>query len=153
MNALRIQHAGTELKRPCRRWWSGREPLIPHPRDPSDNPATKRGFSLAITVALRGHACAVTYGTAPQSALTHTRQEPGHSADGCRLGGVVASPLSGPMQKADAKRKKRPIKTDPEQFERFLQAARSRDVNESLEDFAAKFQKIVPPKRSSSPGK
>jgi hypothetical protein len=57
------------------------------------------------------------------------------------------------MEKADAMRKKRPTKTDPEQFERFLQAARSRGVNESLEDFAVKFQKIVPPKRSSSPGK
>jgi hypothetical protein len=40
-------------------------------------------------------------------------------------------------------RKKRPKRTDPEQFERFIEAARRRGVNESLEDFAVKFQKTV----------
>jgi len=50
------------------------------------------------------------------------------------------------MEKVAAKQKKRPKKTDPEQFERFLTAARNRGVNESLEDFAVKFRKIVPPK-------
>ena len=53
------------------------------------------------------------------------------------------------MEKAAAKQKKRPKKTDPEQFERFLEAARKRGVNESLEDFAVKFRKIVPPNKST----
>ena len=43
------------------------------------------------------------------------------------------------MAKADAKPKKRPNRTDPAQFERFIEAARKRGINESLEDFAAKF--------------
>jgi hypothetical protein len=43
------------------------------------------------------------------------------------------------MAKADAKPKKRPKRTDPAQFERFIEAARRRGVNESLEDFAVKF--------------
>jgi hypothetical protein len=47
------------------------------------------------------------------------------------------------MAKADAKPKKRPKRTDPAQFERFIEAARRRGVNESLEDFAVKFQKTV----------
>jgi hypothetical protein len=50
------------------------------------------------------------------------------------------------MAKAVAK-KKRPKKTDKEQFARYVEAARKLDVNESMEDFTAKFQKIVPPKR------
>jgi hypothetical protein len=50
-----------------------------------------------------------------------------------------ASQLSGRMAKADAKPKKRPKRTDPAQFERFIEAARRRGVNESLEDFAVKF--------------
>jgi hypothetical protein len=52
------------------------------------------------------------------------------------------------MAKAAAS-KKRPRKTDKEQFERFVQAARKIGVNESMEDFEVKFRKIVPPKRSS----
>ncbi len=49
------------------------------------------------------------------------------------------------MAKAAVK-KKRPKKTDKEQFERFQQAARKLGVNESMEDFQVKFRKIVPPK-------
>jgi hypothetical protein len=38
-------------------------------------------------------------------------------------------------------------RTDPGQFKRFIEAARKRGVDESLEDFAARFRKIVvPPK-------
>jgi hypothetical protein len=50
------------------------------------------------------------------------------------------------MAKVAAMRKKRPKRTDPEQFERFVEAARKRGVDESLEEFAAKFRKIVPSK-------
>jgi|GraSoiStandDraft_30_1057271.scaffolds.fasta_scaffold3253168_1 hypothetical protein len=56
------------------------------------------------------------------------------------------------MEKVTAKEKKRPKRTDPAEFERFLKGARNRGVDESLEQFAAKFRKIVPakqPKRSS----
>jgi hypothetical protein len=49
------------------------------------------------------------------------------------------------MAKAVAK-KKRPKKTDKEQYERFVQAARKLGVNESMEDFQVRFRKIVPPK-------
>jgi hypothetical protein len=52
------------------------------------------------------------------------------------------------MEKAGAKRKNRAKRTDSEQFERFLEAARKRGIDESLEDFAAKFRKIVPPRRA-----
>jgi hypothetical protein len=51
------------------------------------------------------------------------------------------------MEKAAAEKKKKPKKTDKEQFERFVQAARKHGVNESMEDFTVKFRKIVPPKR------
>jgi hypothetical protein len=54
------------------------------------------------------------------------------------------------MEKADAKQKKRPKKTDKEQFERFVAAARKLGVNESMEDFQVKFRKIVPPRRKRS---
>jgi hypothetical protein len=47
--------------------------------------------------------------------------------------------LSGRMAKADTKPIKRPKGTDPEQFERFIAAARNRSIDESLEDFAMKF--------------
>lgn len=51
------------------------------------------------------------------------------------------------MAEPDAKPIKWPIRADPEQFERFLEAARKRSVDESLEDFAARFFKVrVPPK-------
>jgi hypothetical protein len=50
------------------------------------------------------------------------------------------------MAKAVAS-KKRPKKSDKEQFERFQQAARKLGVNESMEDFTVKFRKIVQPKR------
>jgi hypothetical protein len=43
------------------------------------------------------------------------------------------------MAKADAKPIKRPKRTDPAQFARFIEAARKRRFDESLEDFAAKF--------------
>jgi hypothetical protein len=47
------------------------------------------------------------------------------------------------MAKADAKPNNRRKSTDPAQFERFIEAARKRGVDESLEDFALKFQKTV----------
>jgi hypothetical protein len=50
------------------------------------------------------------------------------------------------MAKAAAKKKKTK-RTDKEQFERFVQAARKHGVNESMEDFEVRFRKIVPPKR------
>jgi hypothetical protein len=43
------------------------------------------------------------------------------------------------VAKAGKKPKKRAKRTDPAQFERFIEAARKRRVDESLEDFAAKF--------------
>ena len=51
------------------------------------------------------------------------------------------------MAKAAAKKKKL-RRTDKEQFERFVAAARKHGVNENMEDFQVKFRKIVPPKRS-----
>jgi DNA-binding IclR family transcriptional regulator len=54
------------------------------------------------------------------------------------------------MAKVVAKRKKRSGRTDPKQFERFIEAARKRGVNETLEEFAAKFRKIAPPKRRAN---
>jgi hypothetical protein len=54
------------------------------------------------------------------------------------------------MAKVVAKRKKRPGRTDPAQFERFIEAARKRGVDETLEEFAARFLKIVPPKRRNA---
>ena len=50
------------------------------------------------------------------------------------------------MTRLNAKRKKVPKEIDPEQFQRFIEAARKRDMNESLEDFAARFGKGPPPK-------
>jgi hypothetical protein len=49
------------------------------------------------------------------------------------------------MAKHAAKRKSEP-KSDPEQFQRFIEAARKRGMNESLEEFAVRFGKSVPPK-------
>jgi len=48
------------------------------------------------------------------------------------------------------KRKKRPGRTDPAEFERFIDAARKRGADETLEDFAARFLKFVPPKRRAN---
>ena len=45
------------------------------------------------------------------------------------------------MVKHAAKRKKESKGSDPAQFQRFIEAARKRDMNESLEDFAARFDK------------
>jgi hypothetical protein len=53
------------------------------------------------------------------------------------------------MEKAAVKKKKAK-RTDKEQFERFVQAARKHGVNESMEDFQVKFRKIVPPRRHAS---
>jgi len=47
------------------------------------------------------------------------------------------------MKKASAMQRKHRKRTDPDQFERFLEAARNRGVDESLEDFAVKFRKTV----------
>jgi hypothetical protein len=54
------------------------------------------------------------------------------------------------MEKAGARLKKPPKKSNKEQFERFVQAARKHGVNESMEDFTVKFRKIVPPKKRSA---
>jgi hypothetical protein len=54
------------------------------------------------------------------------------------------------MAKVVAKRKKRPGRTDPAQFERFIEAARKRGINQTLEEFAARFRKTVPPKRRAT---
>jgi hypothetical protein len=43
------------------------------------------------------------------------------------------------MANSDAKPNNRRKRTDPAQFERFIEAARKRGINKSLEDFAAKF--------------
>jgi hypothetical protein len=50
------------------------------------------------------------------------------------------------MAQADSRRKKPPKKSNKQQFERFIETARKLGVDESLEDFQAKFRKIVPPK-------
>jgi hypothetical protein len=57
------------------------------------------------------------------------------------------------MAKVVAKRKKRPGRTDPAQFERFIEAARKRGVDETLEEFAARFRKIVPEAAGANPKK
>jgi hypothetical protein len=44
------------------------------------------------------------------------------------------------------KREKEPKKDDAEQFRLFLEAARNRSMNESLEDFATRFGMNVAPK-------
>jgi hypothetical protein len=44
------------------------------------------------------------------------------------------------------KQKGKPKARDPEQFQRFIEAARKRGMNESLEDFAVRFGKSAPPK-------
>jgi hypothetical protein len=49
------------------------------------------------------------------------------------------------MAKAAAEKKKTK-RTDKEQFERFVAAARKHGVNESMEDFRVKFRKLVPAK-------
>ena len=54
------------------------------------------------------------------------------------------------MAKVVAKRKKRPGRTDRAEFERFIEAARKRGVDETLEEFAARFRKIAPPKRRAN---
>lgn len=56
------------------------------------------------------------------------------------------------MAKAAAEKKKKPKKTDKEQFERFVQTARKIGVNESMEDFQVKFRKIVPVRRATTRG-
>jgi hypothetical protein len=82
-------HAGTELKRLVGVGGADGSPSSLTPRDPSDNPATKRGFSLAITVALRGHACAVSVSGRTQ---VRARQE---SRLGSRIGdGTPPKPLA-----------------------------------------------------------
>jgi hypothetical protein len=50
------------------------------------------------------------------------------------------------MTKVDAKQKRKPKRGDADQFQRFIEAARKRSMNESLEDFAVRFGKSVPPK-------
>jgi hypothetical protein len=59
--------------------------------------------------------------------------------------------MGGPMAKVDAKRKKEPKVSDPEPFQRFIEAARQRDMNESLEEFAARFGKSSLPKPKPKP--
>jgi hypothetical protein len=50
------------------------------------------------------------------------------------------------MGKAGQKQKKRPKRTDKQQFERFVATARKLGVNDSMEDFTVKFRRIIPPK-------
>ena len=50
------------------------------------------------------------------------------------------------MAKGTGKREAEPKKDDDPQFQRFLDAARKRGMNESLEDFAARFGKSAQPK-------
>jgi hypothetical protein len=54
------------------------------------------------------------------------------------------------MTKVAKRKKQLPERTDPAEFERFIEAARKRGVDETLEEFAARFRKIVPPKRRAS---
>jgi len=54
------------------------------------------------------------------------------------------------MEKAGAKQKKPPRKTDKQQFERFVETARKLGVNDSMEDFQVKFRKIVSSKQRQS---
>jgi len=54
----------------------------------------------------------------------------------------------GHMAKAE-KPKPKPKPTKRAQYERFKETARELGVDESMEDFEAKFRKIVPPKRPS----
>jgi len=44
------------------------------------------------------------------------------------------------------KRKGKPKARDPDRFQRFIEAARKRAMNEGLEDFAVRFGESVPPK-------
>ena len=46
------------------------------------------------------------------------------------------------MEKVAAKQKSRLKKSNPEQFQRFIEAARKRGMNESLEDFAIRFGSV-----------
>jgi hypothetical protein len=50
------------------------------------------------------------------------------------------------MAKAPGKLDAKPKTDDAEQFQHFLEAARKRGMDESLEDFAARFAKIAPAK-------
>jgi hypothetical protein len=54
------------------------------------------------------------------------------------------------MAKVAKRKKQRPGRTDTAEFERFMEAARKRGLNETLEEFAARFRKIVPPKRRAN---
>ena len=54
-------------------------------------------------------------------------------------------PEGNPMKKV-LKPKRPPKARDPEQFQRFIEAARKRGINESLEEFAVRFGKSLPPK-------
>jgi hypothetical protein len=54
------------------------------------------------------------------------------------------------MTKVAKRKKQLPERTDPAEFERFLEAARKRGPDETLEEFAARFLKIVLPKRRAN---
>jgi hypothetical protein len=54
------------------------------------------------------------------------------------------------MGKAGEKQKRTPKTTDKRQFERFVKAARKLGCDESEEAFKRTFEKLVPPKRTSS---
>ena len=72
-----------------------------------------------------------------QHSVGQSRQRPSEAASVARESLPNASQLSGRMANADANNRRK--RTDPAQFERFIEAARKRGINESLEDFAAKF--------------
>lgn len=52
-----------------------------------------------------------------------------------------------PMGKAGEKQKRRPLKTDKKQSERFKEAARELGVDENTETLERVFEKLVPPKK------
>jgi len=54
------------------------------------------------------------------------------------------------MEKSEKSKNKLPQMTDKAQSERFRQTARELECDESEEEFARAFQKIVPPKRGTT---
>jgi hypothetical protein len=55
-----------------------------------------------------------------------------------------------PMAKAAAKRKRRAGRPDPAEFDQFIEAAPKRGADETLDQFATRFLKFVPPKRRAA---
>jgi hypothetical protein len=51
------------------------------------------------------------------------------------------------MGKAGIKQKRKPKTTDKRQYERFVETARKLGADEDPDNFARKFEKIIPPKK------